>query len=341
MNLIFCLSYLSIPHTISLIKNKENNKNLIITSNNQIYKFFTELYNNGLVKLIPSFSYTINLPKDFIKLPLKLYEINQMKRDTWNLFRDYTNSNVYFFFNTHAFSQAWLIYKLSENNKIYYQEDIILDTFPVRKGINPYLSKLFIRLIYKEEVKPINQGKNLTSYKMDTEFLDKINAQMININFKLNTIAEYVKEKINLPEGDILLLTNWMPEHEISIYDHIEYSDKLIKKLQKLDYEVHFKMHSRVNIKYSLEKNLFDVPKYLPASFLQSYKVFIGYITSALTEAANNDILAISLINYYPSTLEKKKENMKNYLLNNLQDDKKIHFPSTLKEITELIEKYK
>lgn len=110
------------------------------------------------------------------------------------------------------------------------------------------------------------------------------------------------------------MLTNLMPEHELTVDNHIKSSDEIIEQLLNNDYTVHFKMHSRAKNKYSLEKILFEVPKHLPASVLLNYKVFIGYVTSALVEAANNDILSISLIDYIPSSYNAKKQNMKTYL---------------------------
>lgn len=337
MKIIFCLSYLSVPHTITIIKENANSDFKIVTSNQNLYLFFCELFNNENVIIIPSFSYTIPFSKGIILLPIRMFHIVRMKKKTWKLFENYDKQEVFFFFNTSAFSQAWLIYKLSKKNKIFYQEDINLSHFPIRKSINTFINALFIKIIFNAEVYALNQGDKTTAYKLKSTFFKKLKIRKLNIVLNYREVSSWVNNRLNLSSGDILMLTNLMPEHELEIEVHIKASDKLINSLKKEGYSVHFKMHSRAKTKYSLEKSLFEVPKYLPASALLNYKVFIGYVSSALCEAANNDILSISLIDYIPSKKEAKKKNMKVYLQSNLLPGKKIFFPKTIEEIKNTI----
>lgn len=337
MDVYFCLSYLSVPHTITLIRNNNTPNFKIVTSNNQLYKFFIELFDKDKITLIPSFSYTIPFSKGIVLFPIKLIWIWRMKHKMWNTFKGIENQKVYFFFNASAYSQAWIIYKLSKLNTIFYQEDINLSSYPIKKSFQSNVSKHFLKLVYNLETYPIDQGKGLITYKLKMEYFEKVNAKPLKLNLNYKEISNWVIDLMKLPKGDILLLTGLMPEHCLTVSNHIKASDKLINFLKKNNYDVHFKLHSRSSDKYSLEKTLYEVPKYFPASLLLNYKVFIGYISSALTEAANNDILAISLIDYFPSENKQKNEVCKIYLKKNLLKGKVIYFPKKLDEVLNIL----
>lgn len=341
MDIYFCLSYLSVPHTITLIRNTNTPDFKIVTSNNQIYKFFDKLFDKDKITLIPSFSYTIPLSKGIVLFPIKLIWIWRMKHKTWNRFKGIENQNVYFFFNASAYSHAWIIYKLSKRNTIFYQEDTNLSMYPGNVNLKTWINKQFLNLVYKLQADPIDLGNGLITYKIKTKYFTKVNAESLKIELNYKEISKWVNNLLNFPRGDILLLTGLMAEFGLTVENYIKWSDILIAQLKKCGYTVHFKMHVRQSVKYSLEKTLYEVPKYLPASLLLHYKIYISYMSSALTEAANNDILAISLINYFPSNKEERKENFKNTLKKNLDRDKVIYYPPTLSEILNIIDNIK
>lgn len=336
MEIYFCLSYLSVPHIITLIRNNDTSNFRIVTSNKQLYIFFCELFNEEVLIFIPSFSYTISFSKEIILLPIKLMWIWRMKQKTWKIFKEYKQKKVYFFFNAAAYSQAWLIYKLSKNNKVLFKEDIDLSTYPIKKGIKERIAKIFIKLIYRLETYPIDLGEGLISYKLSAEYFKKINSISLKLNLDYKDIANWVNDLLELPSGDILMLTNYMPEFGLSIEDYVKASDNLIEQLKLHNYNVHIKLHSRGLVKNSFEKDLYEVPKYLPASLLINYKVFIGYVSSALPEAANIDIVAISLIDCFPSG-NKKSEYYKIFMKKNLKKNKIIYFPKSLNELLEIL----
>lgn len=337
MNIYFCLSYLSVPHTITLIRNYNTSNFRIVTSNKQLYEFFNKLFDKEKLILIPSFSYTIHFSKKIILFPMKIIWILIMKQKTWRIFKGYNQQKVYFFFNASAYSQAWLIYKLSKKNLLFYQEDIDLSTFTIKNGIESWIAKIFIKLVYNVEVYPIDQGNGLVSYKIKNIFLKKIKAQTLNIQLNYKEISNWVNKLMELPNGDILMLSNSMLKYFFSVENHVNASDQLIEQLKLHNYNVHFKMHSRALTKYSLEKTLYEIPQYLPASLLLNYKVFIGYGSSALIEAANNDILTISLVDYTILDNNIPNFNVKTHLRKGLKKNKEIFFPKSLNEILEII----
>jgi hypothetical protein len=340
-NILFCLSNLSLPYVITLINDKKMNKFLIITSNKQIYKFLTKIYLKKNVEYVAPFSF---IPKRGIRLfllPLYIIKIYIRKYSVWKKYKKYKNQNVYFFFNTAAFSSAWLIYKLSKSNSIFYKEDIDLSSYPIKKKkLLEKLSIVFIKYLYNQEVCPINQGAGIVSYKIDNQFLDKIRANTIDIKLDYMKITEWVGSSIILPKGDVLMLTEYMEERCVSLTDHIKISDELISMLNSINLETHIKSHPRSDKKYSLEKTLIEVPKYIPASFLLNYSVFISYMSSALVEAANQNIISISLVNIMPLSDSNRQSQIKVFLRKNLNSEKVIHFPNNLQELKSIIQRH-
>ena len=173
MDIIFCLSYLSLNQTIFLIEKKEAKNTIVITSNKSIEKFLSSIYNEDIVYFVNSSSLLLpNNLKRLIVFPLRILDAIIKKYIVWSYFKRIKNSKVYFFFNSAAFFHAWLIYKLSRNNEIFYKEDLNLDSFNEVNTRVTYLNKKFINFFYKEEVIPLDQKTGRT-YKISNHFLKK------------------------------------------------------------------------------------------------------------------------------------------------------------------------
>ncbi len=76
----------------------------------------------------------------------------------------------------------------------------------------------------------------------------------------------------------------------------------------------------------------------MPANILfHSFKFVIGYSSSVLFEAANEGCISISLLNYFKPEEEERKKNYILYLTKNLEEEKKIYFPTSIQEINKII----
>jgi len=337
MNIYFCLSYLSVPHTITLIKENHGTNYLIVSSNVELYKFFTELFDKKKILFLQTSSITFPFSIKFIYFPVKLVEVFILKWRAWKYFRKVHDANIYFFFNGAAFFYAWLIYKLSKNNKLYYQEDIDLSVFPEKKEFVTWVNKYFIKILYNEAVVPIDQGNGNIAYKMSQDFISKVKVNKIEIDLSSKNISNWLNMKFNFPKGDILFLSSFIKEFGTNEDEYIKQNDNLLCELRNSGYKIHLKLHPRCNIKNSLEKELFEIPKYYPANLLLNYKVIIGYASATLAEAANNGILSISLVDFYKFATTEEPTNLKSYLISNLIQGKMILFPLNINEIRKLL----
>lgn len=337
MILIFCLSYLSLYQTIVLIEAFGVDNVKVITSNKSIEKFFLLLYKSeNLLYFSDSSSLTLPHKKhQFFLFPVRVLNVLIKKKKAWNYFKVVKNSKVYFFFNSAGFFHAWLIYRLSKNNTLYYKEDLNLDSFRQLSTPKANLNVLFIKLLYNEEVVALDQQVAIT-YKMSEHYLRKCGAQALDIDHSTVDISSLISSKINLPHGEILYLPPIIDEVKVKGSSYIDFVDTMIDYCQRENITMHLKRHPRSLKKYSKENQLFEIPLYYPANCLIDYKITIGHGTATLFERANQGGLVISV--YYLFSNSNNIENiLVDYLHSNLDKGKKIFFPKNIHELLNII----
>lgn len=338
MNIIFCLSYLSFFQTIFLVE-KHGSKNVkVITSNKNIKKLFSLAYGDNIVCFIESSS--ILFPKNFrqfIIFPFRVIQLVIKKRVTWSKFKNIKDNKIYFFFNAAGFFHAWLIYKLSKKNQLFYEEDLNLESFKLSKSFTSKLNAWFIKKIYNEEVFALNQG-NVINYKMSDQFLKKCIVKHIKIKYDYTKISNIISSKLDFPSGEILFLPPIIDESRVNKNTYINHVDSFILECQKINIDIHLKRHPRSTKKYSLENKLFEIPIYYPANCLINYKLTVGVNSATLFELANAGCLSISLIklvmnkNLITTTIK--------FLNNNLDEGKQIIYPENITELMHIISNY-
>ena len=338
MNLIFCLSYLSLNNTVILIEKYGVENVKVITSNKSIEKLFLLLYNNmDSIHFLDSSSLT--LPKkahQFFLFPLRVLSLFIKKKKAWNYFREVKNCNVYFFFNSAAFFHAWLIYKLIKKNKLFYDEDLNLDAFKEINTKVATLNKKIIKILYKEEVIPLNQ-EFATTYKMSSTYLTKCNVKLLDISYTFEEVASIISSKIDFPKGEILYLPPLLDEVQISKNLYIKTVDSIIENCQQENLNIHLKRHPRSEEIHSKESQLFEIPLYYPASCLIDYKITIGLATATLYERVNTGGVAISIIKILMKDDLNLIESTMNYLNSNLDEGKEIIYPENISELMNVI----
>jgi hypothetical protein len=326
MKLVFCLSNLFIPSTISLINENSEIRILLYTDQKGIYDFF-KIMNFKNVKLY--FNNNISLSKNPFKYIFTRHKVLKefQKKDF---------SEIYFFHNAFGSFENYLISKLSSTIKVYHCPVIKSLPFEKRKSLKSYIGKTISKLIYNTEVTPLWIGERYT-YKLSDSFFKKINSNKKKIIIDNLFINKIVEERFKIKNiNNILLLVGGIVE--LGHVSKGEYESKIDALINTIGKEhIACKPHPRYDERYSRESELELIHSYIPANVLFSkFKIFIGYSTTVLTESANNGLTAISLIDYLVPTSLERKRIYKDYLKNNL-DSGIIHFPQTLEEIISLI----
>ncbi|MFC2092091.1 hypothetical protein ACFLTD_04890, partial [Elusimicrobiota bacterium] len=144
MKIIFCLSYVSVPRTLTVAE-AASNEFRIVTSNKSAYKFFTKVYSKEKIIFldkIPRFS------KSPFKMLINLYRIFRYKSGIWKEFNVYKNCDVYFFGIACTELEDWLVLKLSKNNKILYKPAVSVKHLKVRYTFYSLMYVLMNMLTY-------------------------------------------------------------------------------------------------------------------------------------------------------------------------------------------------
>ena len=326
MKVIFCISNLFVPATLTLIEKAESRSVLIYTDQEGIYHFFKVLELDNLILFYRPITY---LKKDIRILAKYLKERNVILKQL----SSYNPTELYFFHNTFGGIVNWLIRKMSSDTQVFHIPIFNKLAFVKRYSWSALKGVIISNVINRTEVVPLWTGERYI-YQLRDSYYRKINAQTIDIIPNIEYIKKLIEKKFNLSDHKIVLLTGSIVE--LGLVEEQEYTTKinnLIKTFRKERFIA--KPHPRFPNRYGLEKELELIPSYVPANVLfKKYKVFIGYTTTVLTEAANEGLVAISFVDYLEPVNHDRRENYKRYLLKNLNAGK-ILFPKSLKGIIE------
>lgn len=332
MILFFCISYLSIPSVLMLISKSKNKKVFLASDQESVHEFFRQILPEDQIILIPTFR--LMGYNNFFK---SLVFNNRYKKNLSCKFEKFSNAEIYFFYNAFGFNISWLLKKLSVKNTIYYKPDIDISNWVLNKSFFAYLNKIKIFLFYGIKTDPLWTGERLI-YAVSDNFLKLIKAKRIDVDVESqiikNTLINYsIFEKV-----EVLYLTGGLIESGIIENDEfIEKSDIIIDNLIKI-YDVKLKMHPRFSSLYSKETLIPNLPRFIPANLLiYLTEIVIGYSTSTLFEAANNNLLSISLLDFYKPLSTERRNSYKEYLQKNLKQDAKIYFPKEINELLSII----
>ncbi len=323
MTLIFCLSNLFIPETLTLICNSHKHSVLIYTDQEGIFEFFKCLHLDNVTIYFQDKLY----PKTNFYAIYKFFK--ERKRILKELCR-YCPDEIYFFHNTFGSLENWLLKNIQ--NKIivsvYHVPIFNKNTFNTQYSYKAFKGVLVSLFFYGIRVIPLFDGKRYI-YKLPDSFFIKIKANQLTLPTNQLFIRKVIDSTIGPCNKSIVLLTGSIVESDL--VDELEYTNKINTLINKLGIDnVIAKPHPRYPNRFGLENSLSVIPSFIPANVLFSkYKIFIGYHSTTLPEAANEGLTAISLLEYFKPVSNIRKNNYKNYLLTNLNNGD-ILFPTQI-----------
>ncbi|MEA2041473.1 MAG: hypothetical protein U9N85_02835 [Bacteroidota bacterium] len=333
MKLIICQSYLSIPATITFVEKEKDV--LIISSNKHTYKFLSELYNQD--KLI----FVQNLKAFFSFNPLRIilnFIFNlKLKNTIKKRFSEFSGHEVYFMIMAFAPAIVYAVKILSKKNQIFYAPATKMpESYKRTHHLHAFVKKSIYKLLFNLDTDSYS-NKKLLILKYNNKFFDLIKAKPFVIEKNENVLQKVLSAYQGRLKDGILLLTGGMTD--LGLIDkksYISVTDSLINRIG--EEKLILKLHPRFNAKYSGENKLQEIDSHIPANLLlYSFEIIIGMQSSTLYEAANAGKCAISLLKIYPFTNDDYRNNYMNYLIENLEDNKKIYFPECPEELLQII----
>jgi len=336
MNIIFCLSYLSVPNTISIIE-AANDDYLIVTSQPSIATFFHRLYSSEkIIKL----DFVPLLSKNPFQLVWNILMVVQYKKKIWLRFKGYEHVNVYSFSIAFCEFESWLIQKLSVNNNIFYKPAVNIGNLEQDSSFYAKLNVWLRQLIYSISFHPVI-GPGSTYYTVSDQYLSEIGATDFDLPAN-SGVLDVLDKKIMSILGDaknarILILCGGTVGFECEKEEYIHKMDALIDFLvEKYGYEsLAIKAHPRLPDYHSKENSLKKIPTDIAANLIIShFDMVIGYATATLIEAANSGIKSISLLKLIEPKVQRTQSYYINYLVRNAKE--KIYFPTMIEDMVEV-----
>jgi len=320
--IIFCLSNLNIPSTISLATNEFE----IFTQSKDIYNFLKLMYPDKYLKYIEE--------SDIADKSL-IYKGCLFFKSKFNLrkkFEKYKNCDVYFFLVSYAHEMAYAIRILSKKNQIYHQPAVRLPQLEVCQ--KSFLWRFFLKLFYGLDIDSFKIGDRLI-YLYSPSFFQKINAKPAYISIDASSISAQTSKVLNnYSEKIVFFMTDRLDE-------------KFIKELYKiLNLILNSVGPNHIAIKYrnSLQEEFkFDLiyrtlPNFFPGNIMiANFSIVVAIDSAILFEAANMGIKSISLINLFSTLSNTIKTDFISYAQSNLNHNATIYYPYTVEEFLELI----
>jgi hypothetical protein len=337
IKIVFCLSYLSVPLTLSVVDGKDQHF-IIITCQPTIYQLFCELY--GVEQV-----WMVNLPKMSMRNPILWIKdgttIYQLKKHFKQKMISIENNNVYFFFTAFGYFESWMINFLSKKNKVFYTPDVDMTAFVPDETITTWIKSCIYRWIYNVPFET-RRIRNRYVFAVSQRFLNNIDANKLSIKTNVALMRDKLKFIYNLDHRKILVLAgnSVVNDGQVSRDEYIKKMDQLIEVLLQRysSHEIAIKGHPRFCEYFSKETELEKIPSFLPGNLInQFFDVIIGYGSSLLYESANSGKKAISTIDYLIPSQQQTRIDQKQYLASNLQSNATIWYFRTIDELKAIL----
>lgn len=325
MDLIFCLSNLFVPHTLTLIKGGKE-KVMIYTDQEGMNDFFNEL---NLPNVEVFYRKDLLIGRDITSAKRIITKRNEVLR----FLLEKKPQRVYFFHNTFGHIENWIIKRLSAKSEAFHIP--VFNDFPFfekKYNLKSLIGILKSYYIHNIVTVPLWAGDRFI-YKVPENFFLKYNIKKLEPEIDENYVNSIMSKKMRFVNKKIVLLTGSVVETgQVEESEYIKKIDNLINTIGKE--KIIAKPHPRFPNRYGLEKELDTIPHYIPANVLfTTFDVFIGYYSSVISEAANKGLSALSTLDYFDSKNEEKAKIHKEYLNVNKKSGE-IHFFTDLSSLS-------
>ena len=340
MNIIYCTSYLQAPISITIAEKSAGDFEIFFQQK-RLYDFFSKLYNKKHLYMFPAPKF-YSIKKHKFKLIKYFFQTLSDKRKLKKKLKSYSNHNIYYFGYAYSEFETWTVKYLSKKNNVFYTQSVtIFKDLKILNTLYSWIVRLPYILLYGIKFDVLNNG--LTTFtKITDDFGTKIGAKPVDIQSDENLAGGLVAKKFNFSGTDILYLTGAVIEEGfIEKNEFISKNDKLLEFLERKygKDKISIKIHPRFSNFYSRENDFNKIEKTIPANvILTNFKVVIAYDSTVLFEAANKDILSVSLLNYYVPRSEKTKSSFIKYVHDNLKAGKKVHFPENIEQLNLILD---
>lgn len=323
---IICNSNLFVPYVLTEILTHKEEHYLILTDIDNIECFFNEVCPDNAEML----RYYQPEGKKILKSRRKLIE----STDKYNIHK------IIFFHAEFGGIINWFILKKSKDTVICYCKVFNRQPFPKAHGLEALKCWLFNRFLNGTSMDILDNNARLFPSLPDSFFI-KARVEKYEIIIDNDIINLFITSKLNILNlgAKVLLLTgSSVAAGYVEENEYTTKTDALIEAIGKDN--IVTKCHPRFKDVFGKEKEMVEVPSYIPGNLIINfYDVYIGNHSTLLIEAAMAGKLAISLLDYYNED-STQKSGLKAFFEDRLQERAKIYYPTSITEVLSLISSY-
>lgn len=334
------------PASLSVI-NQEKEDFIIFSDRKSVITFFSNMYpyQHFFLDETPLSSNMVNRIGRLRSYIHMTYGVYKRKKQIKKIFDNLNIEKIYFFHEGFCQSSNWLMLRLHKRQRSQAYYIPIERSFDYKnqeswdraRSLKYYLYELYDYIVwgylcyychYNTRVLPI----------MTASYFKRIDCKEMKIEISNEGIISKINEQLldekNYPSKSIMLLENSLRGGNIRFSERSYeiFIDKFITVIG--NEHIFFKGHPDMVQKYGKEKELGEIPSYIPGNLiLNRFSCVIGALSDMLFEAANVGTLSISTL-YLFDVNESDRELYVNYLKNR---NNSIMFPKSFEELIDFL----
>ena len=300
---------------------------IVYTDHEGMHKLFNELNLSNCITL----KYATQC---WSRNPYKMYKI---KRNAKNQLKDYKIDSITFYHTEHGELANYIISLYSSKIPIYFEPPYKRWIINKKKTIKSIYLKFKYKFFFNTDIVVQTIGEfyipTMTDY-----FYKKNNVQKRTSKINNKLIANCMSSKYNIfhNKNNILLLNGAIKALGVDTNKYRDIIDKIINYVGKDN--IYTKCHPRYNDLYGMEKEITEIPSYIPANLLlEQFHIYIGYISTALVEAAIAGKKAISLLFIISQSQEEFVKSQCKILEEKLNGKGIIYYPQSIEDLIQYL----
>lgn len=337
-NIFFVISFGSIyRRVLPLIDSKKDEDNLVVTPNENIYKFFTKYttFPTIQIKIHPN----LITRKTWYKA---LSNAIKSKYEYHKTFSGCSGCNVYFFGTGSTIVVFSYIQKLAKQNQIFFYTS---EPNKLEKQIKPTIVENWktnvicfgVKVLLGIDIK-VRRDCGIYSLCIYKDFFEQNNIKETYQEFDPSIYKSYIKDLPILKDKKVLLLiSDLVGEGRVELGDFCFITNQLCWRLLDKRYPNQYvvKAHPNMNTLYGLLKEAPQVDYFIPSQFLMSHpwEIVIADCSASLVfpeEQNLNGVKLIELVDVLHFKDKKVQQELKDFLV---KWNPNLLFPQSFEEL--------
>ena len=327
MRLVICESFLSVRDVMCIAEGSSGSF-LIATTNRKLFSFLLTIYPNDNLYFMRTPSYSHPL-----RILLNYWDVRRYLKLLWDEVYSYKGVDVFLCEGSPSSYVANVVKKISRNNTIYFKPSVSIDGFISDRSVLSLSMFIVNVIIFNVHLTPTKYcGRRRPT--IGNNYLNSIMAVKYDEFCDIDMVKSKLTSVYDIENRSVLILCGGVCDVFCDYKEYVSKTDEMIARVIK-KYgvnDVYIKVHPSFNDYISSENDIDRIPGNIPIDILiNNFKIVIGYTSAVLFNAANQGVVAVSLLDYIKPIDRKVADDFKSYLKNNTS--KEILYPKNINEL--------